>query len=165
MGMKALESHAKSSEHINALNGQKQTPSIACVFQPTNVSQLSANVPEVATGANVSQLAASAADPPAMAATRVDLRTAFGPAVASQRMYGQTEPQGLGVHFSGWAQCELGLARDADRLAEEAERKAGSKMADLISRSNLLRKGHKEKLTELAVLDKDIAALSEELRS
>nr|XP_055044579.1 uncharacterized protein LOC129430949 isoform X3 [Misgurnus anguillicaudatus]XP_055044580.1 uncharacterized protein LOC129430949 isoform X3 [Misgurnus anguillicaudatus] len=60
--------------------------------------------------------------------------------------------------------CE-GLARDADRLAEEAERKAGSKMADLISRSNLLRRGHKEKLTELAVLDKEIAALSEELRS
>ncbi|XP_046694016.1 uncharacterized protein LOC124378393 [Silurus meridionalis] len=58
-----------------------------------------------------------------------------------------------------------GLARDADRLAEEAERKAGSKMADLISRSNLLRRGHKEKLTELAVLDKDIAALIEELRS
>ncbi|XDV29264.1 hypothetical protein PO909_032401 [Leuciscus waleckii] len=60
--------------------------------------------------------------------------------------------------------CE-GLARDADRLAEEAERKARSKMADLISRSNLLRRGHKEKLTELAVLDKEIAALSEELRS
>ncbi|KAF7688180.1 hypothetical protein HF521_014186 [Silurus meridionalis] len=33
--------------------------------------------------------------------------------------------------------CE-GLARDADRLAEEAERKAGNRMADLISRSNLL---------------------------
>ncbi|KAF7688178.1 hypothetical protein HF521_014184 [Silurus meridionalis] len=32
--------------------------------------------------------------------------------------------------------CE-GLARDADRLAEEAERKAGNRMADLISRSNL----------------------------
>lgn len=60
--------------------------------------------------------------------------------------------------------CE-GLARDADRLAEEAESKAGSKMADLISRSNLLRRGHKEKLTELAVLDKEMAALSEQLRS
>lgn len=78
MGMKALESHAKSSKHMNALNGQKQTPSTACVFQPTNVSQLAANMSEAAAGANVSQLAASAADPPAMTATRVDLRTAFG---------------------------------------------------------------------------------------
>lgn len=76
--MKALESHAKSSKHMNALNGQKQTPFIACVFQPTNVSQLAANMSEAAAGANVSQLAASAADPPAMTATRVDLRTAFG---------------------------------------------------------------------------------------
>ncbi|KAL2098417.1 hypothetical protein ACEWY4_007624 [Coilia grayii] len=58
-----------------------------------------------------------------------------------------------------------GLARDADRLAEEAEAKAGSKMADLISRSNLMRRGHKEKLAELAVLDKDIAVKSAELRS
>ncbi|XP_072568910.1 uncharacterized protein [Paramormyrops kingsleyae] len=58
-----------------------------------------------------------------------------------------------------------GLARNADKLAEEAEAKAGSKMADLISRSNLLRRGHKEKLPELAVLDKEIAAKSAELRS
>ncbi|KAL2085046.1 hypothetical protein ACEWY4_020564 [Coilia grayii] len=58
-----------------------------------------------------------------------------------------------------------GLARDADRLAEEAEAKAGSKMADLISRSNLMRRGHKEKLAELAVLDKEITAKSAELRS
>ncbi|KAK5854787.1 hypothetical protein PBY51_004952 [Eleginops maclovinus] len=58
-----------------------------------------------------------------------------------------------------------GLARDADRLAEQAEAKAGSKMADLISRSILLRRGHKEKLAELALLDKEIAAKSEELRS
>ncbi|XP_063750379.1 uncharacterized protein LOC134871567 isoform X2 [Eleginops maclovinus] len=58
-----------------------------------------------------------------------------------------------------------GLARDADRLAEQAEAKAGSKMADLISRSNLLRRGHKEKLAELVLLDKEIAAKSEELRS
>ncbi|KAL3066042.1 hypothetical protein OYC64_016059 [Pagothenia borchgrevinki] len=39
-----------------------------------------------------------------------------------------------------------GLARDADRFAEEAEGKAGSKMAMLISKSNLLRRGFKEKL-------------------
>lgn len=51
-----------------------------------------------------------------------------------------------------------GRARDADRLAEEAGRKAGSKMPDLISRSILLRRGQKEKLEELTVLDKEIAA-------
>ncbi|XP_072571938.1 uncharacterized protein [Paramormyrops kingsleyae] len=65
-----------------------------------------------------------------------------------------------------WVQeISEGLARNADKLAEEAEVKAGSKMADLISRSNLLRRGHKEKLAELAVLDKEIAAKSAELRS
>lgn len=58
-----------------------------------------------------------------------------------------------------------GLARDADRLAEEAEAKAGSKMASLIAKSNLLRRGHKEKLAELAVLNDDIAAKSAELRN
>ncbi|XP_056451965.1 uncharacterized protein LOC130387052 [Gadus chalcogrammus] len=58
-----------------------------------------------------------------------------------------------------------GLARDADRMAEEAEAKAGSKMAGLITRSNILRRGHKEKLAELALLDKEIAAKSAELRS
>ena len=58
-----------------------------------------------------------------------------------------------------------GLARDADKMAEEAEVKAGSKMAGLITRSNILRRGHKEKLAELALLDKEIAAKSAELRS
>lgn len=57
-----------------------------------------------------------------------------------------------------------GLVRDADRLAEEAEGKAGSKMADLITRSNILRKGYKEKLAELALLDNEIAAKSAEHR-
>lgn len=38
-----------------------------------------------------------------------------------------------------------GLARDADRLAEEAEGKARSKMADLISKSNLLRRAKKRR--------------------
>lgn len=55
-----------------------------------------------------------------------------------------------------------GLVKDADRLAEEAEGKAGSKMADLITRSNILRKGYTEKLAELALLDKEIAAKSSE---
>lgn len=57
------------------------------------------------------------------------------------------------------------LVRDADRQAEEAEGKAGSKMADLISRSNLLRRGHTEKLAKLAIIDDEIAAKSAELRS
>lgn len=58
-----------------------------------------------------------------------------------------------------------GLARDADRLAEEAEAKSGSKMATLIARSNIMRRGYKEKLAELAMLDKSITAKSAELRN
>ena len=58
MGMKALESHAKLSKHIKSTKGKYKTPSIAGVFQPSNVSQL----------------AASATSPPATTATTVDLR-------------------------------------------------------------------------------------------
>ncbi|KAK5923809.1 hypothetical protein CgunFtcFv8_000745 [Champsocephalus gunnari] len=57
-----------------------------------------------------------------------------------------------------------GLARDADRFAEEAEGKAGSKMAMLISKSNLLRRGFKEKLGELEIIEKEIVAKGAELR-
>ena len=74
MGMKALESHAKSSKHIKSTKGKYQTPSIAGVFQPANISQLAVNVPEAA---NVNQLAASATAPPATTATRVDLPRSF----------------------------------------------------------------------------------------
>ncbi|ROJ62551.1 hypothetical protein DPX16_21537 [Anabarilius grahami] len=41
------------------------------------------------------------------------------------------------------------LAREADMLAEEAEGKSGSKMAQLLSKSNALRWASKEKLAEL----------------
>ncbi|KAL3063671.1 hypothetical protein OYC64_000077 [Pagothenia borchgrevinki] len=58
-----------------------------------------------------------------------------------------------------------GLARDADRFAEEAEGKAGSKMAMLISKSNLLLRGFKEKLAELEIIEKEIVAKGAELRT
>ena len=57
-----------------------------------------------------------------------------------------------------------GLARDADRCADEAEGKAGSKMAELISKSNILRRGCKEKLAELETIEKEIVAKATELR-
>ncbi|MEQ2195694.1 hypothetical protein XENOCAPTIV_016825 [Xenoophorus captivus] len=58
-----------------------------------------------------------------------------------------------------------GLARDADKLADEAEGKqVGSKMAELISKSNAFRRSHKEKLAELKNLDEQIAAKGADLR-
>ncbi|XP_056137689.1 LOW QUALITY PROTEIN: A disintegrin and metalloproteinase with thrombospondin motifs 20-like [Lampris incognitus] len=45
-----------------------------------------------------------------------------------------------------------GLARDADRFAEVAQGKAGSKMAALIAKSNILRRSHKENLAELEIV-------------
>ena len=56
------------------------------------------------------------------------------------------------------------LARDADRCAEEAEGKAGSRMAQLITKSNALRRGCKEKFVELKNIEKEIAAKGEELK-
>jgi len=49
------------------------------------------------------------------------------------------------------------LENDANQLAEEAEGKAGSKMAQLITKSNTLRRRHKEKKEELVKMDKTIA--------
>ncbi|KAJ8353515.1 hypothetical protein SKAU_G00210820 [Synaphobranchus kaupii] len=57
-----------------------------------------------------------------------------------------------------------GLARDADRFAEEAVGKAGSKMAELTSKSNILRRGCKEKLAVLEIIEKEIVAKGAELR-
>lgn len=56
------------------------------------------------------------------------------------------------------------LGKDADALAEEAESKAGTKMAQLISKSNALRRAAKDKLSQLQDLETEIAAKGEELR-
>lgn len=57
------------------------------------------------------------------------------------------------------------LARDADKLADQAEAKqVGSKMAELIAKSNAFRRSHKEKLAELIKLDERIAAKGAELQ-
>ncbi len=49
--------------------------------------------------------------------------------------------------------CDI-LQKDADRLAEQAEGKAGSVMAQLITKSNTLRRRHKEKRIELEQTEK-----------
>ena len=55
--------------------------------------------------------------------------------------------------------------RDADELADQAEAKqAGSKMAELIAKSNAFRRSHKDNLAELIKLDEQIAAKSAELQ-
>lgn len=50
------------------------------------------------------------------------------------------------------------LARDADKLAEQAESKQGSKMAELIVKSNSFRRSHKDKLAEIKKIDDEIVA-------
>lgn len=57
-----------------------------------------------------------------------------------------------------------GLAREADKSVEEAEAKSGTKLAELISKSNILRKGSEEKLAELEIIEKEIEANGAELR-
>nr|XP_023653575.1 uncharacterized protein LOC111836490 isoform X1 [Paramormyrops kingsleyae] len=59
--------------------------------------------------------------------------------------------------------CES-LQNDADKLAEQAEGKAGSKMAELITKSNTLRRRHKEKKEELRQLEERIEEKSSQLR-
>ncbi|XP_029956953.1 uncharacterized protein LOC115395522 isoform X1 [Salarias fasciatus] len=56
------------------------------------------------------------------------------------------------------------LQIDADRLAEQAEGKSGSLMAQLITKSNTLRRRHKEKLRELMDAEKLMESKSHNLR-
>ena len=51
------------------------------------------------------------------------------------------------------------LENDANKLTEEAEGKAGSKMAQLITKSNTLKRRYKEKKEEEVKLDKTIEQL------
>lgn len=62
-------------------------------------------------------------------------------------------------------QVSMSLQRDADQLAEEAEGKAGTLMAQLITKSNTLRKRYKEKTNELQQIETDLETKSKELRS
>ena len=57
------------------------------------------------------------------------------------------------------------LARDADKLAEQAEGKQGSKMAELIAKSNAFRRSHRDKQAELKNINVDIVAKGVELRN
>lgn len=56
------------------------------------------------------------------------------------------------------------LQTDADKLAEQAEGKSGTLMAQLITKSNILRKRSKEKRNELVQTEKLLGTKSEELR-
>ncbi|KAL7868768.1 hypothetical protein SRHO_G00101520 [Serrasalmus rhombeus] len=56
------------------------------------------------------------------------------------------------------------LEVDADKFAEMAEGKAGTKMAELITKSNSLRRRHKDKKAELMQLDKMIEEKAKQLR-
>ncbi|TKS80447.1 hypothetical protein D9C73_013320 [Collichthys lucidus] len=56
------------------------------------------------------------------------------------------------------------LTTEADKLAEEAEGKSGSKMAQLLSKSNALRRASKDKMTELKKVEEEITIKAEELR-
>lgn len=55
------------------------------------------------------------------------------------------------------------LAKDADKLAEQAEGKQGTKMAELIVKSNAFRISHKQKITELKAIEEEIVAKNQEL--
>lgn len=56
------------------------------------------------------------------------------------------------------------LIHDADRFSEQAELAQGSKMAELIAKSNAFRRSHKEKMEEIKKLDDLIASKGEDLR-
>lgn len=56
------------------------------------------------------------------------------------------------------------LECDANKFAELAEGKAGSKMAELITKSNALRRRYKEKKEELVQMDKTIQDKAMQLR-
>ncbi|ROI26655.1 hypothetical protein DPX16_21598 [Anabarilius grahami] len=62
-------------------------------------------------------------------------------------------------------QVSTSLRKDADQLAEEAEGKAGTLMAHLITKSNTRRKRYKEKTNELQQIETELDTKGKELRS
>ncbi|KAJ8361869.1 hypothetical protein AAFF_G00416050 [Aldrovandia affinis] len=56
------------------------------------------------------------------------------------------------------------LSQDADQPAEKAEGKAGTLMAQLITKSNTLRKRHREKMVELKKVEAELEKRATELR-
>ena len=56
------------------------------------------------------------------------------------------------------------LQKDADDLAEKAEGKAGTLMAQMITKSNTLRRRHKEKCVELKNVERELEQKGKELR-
>ncbi|KAK9970374.1 hypothetical protein ABG768_026321 [Culter alburnus] len=62
-------------------------------------------------------------------------------------------------------QLSTSLQKDADQLAEEAEGKAGTLIAHLITKSNTRRKRYKEKTNELQQIETELDTKGKELRS
>ncbi|CAK6970621.1 uncharacterized protein LOC125904009 [Scomber scombrus] len=56
------------------------------------------------------------------------------------------------------------LEKDADMFAEQAEGKSGTLMAQLITKSNVLRKRYKEKFSELKKIEAELEIKATELR-
>lgn len=56
------------------------------------------------------------------------------------------------------------LEQDADKMAEQAEGESGTLMAQLITKSNILRKRCKEKRTEVKEVEAELEKKSAELR-
>ncbi|KAL2084933.1 hypothetical protein ACEWY4_020451 [Coilia grayii] len=79
--------------------------------------------------------------------------------------HAEEELQDLKVKRDSLRKVIESLGKDADDLAEQAEGKAGSKMAQLLSKSNALRRAAKDKLSQLKVLEDKITTKSAELRS
>ncbi|XP_063753643.1 uncharacterized protein LOC134873747 isoform X1 [Eleginops maclovinus] len=82
-----------------------------------------------------------------------------------KRAHAEGQLQDLKVKRDSLHKVTESLGKEADELAEQAEGKAGSKMAHLISKSNALRRAAKDKLSQLKVLGDEIATKSAELKS
>lgn len=62
------------------------------------------------------------------------------------------------------AEVANSLEKEADKLAEQAESKSGTLMAQLITKSNILRKQYKEKVAELKEVETELGNKYVELR-
>ncbi|XP_063762350.1 uncharacterized protein LOC134879778 [Eleginops maclovinus] len=82
-----------------------------------------------------------------------------------KRAHAEEQLQDLKVKRDSLHKVNESLGKEADELAEQAEGKAGSKMAHLISKSNALRRAAKDKLSQFKVLGDEIATKSAELKS
>uniref|UniRef100_A0A1A8Q319 Uncharacterized protein n=1 Tax=Nothobranchius rachovii TaxID=451742 RepID=A0A1A8Q319_9TELE len=176
MGVKAVESHMQSEKHKAAAKTREQTNAISqfCTVSPVFPASESPNPAATASASDLRGIFGSTATLQAevlWCLHSVTRHQSYGAnegitdREAQQRKSAEEAIEELRKKKQILLQVSNSLQRDADKLAEDAEGKSGTLMAQLITKSNTLRKRYREKMYELEQVETELKTKTEELRS